>query len=111
MFPSEIGTPLEERNVLRRCQKICRENDLPNFDISFSGGLKSSVGLLGSFQVIGNRRLTDGTTQCDLALAQPQSVQSQQFLQLAHGQPRLRQPDSSAFQWSSDRRQIAQSAS
>jgi integrase len=29
MFPSEIGTPLEERNVLRRFQKICEANDLP----------------------------------------------------------------------------------
>lgn len=29
MFPSEIGTPLEERNVLRRFQKICEDNDLP----------------------------------------------------------------------------------
>ena len=29
MFPSEIGTPLEERNVLRRFQKICEDNGLP----------------------------------------------------------------------------------
>jgi integrase len=29
MFPSEIGTPLEERNVLRRFQKICEDNGRP----------------------------------------------------------------------------------
>ncbi|HXQ26813.1 MAG TPA: tyrosine-type recombinase/integrase [Candidatus Acidoferrales bacterium] len=29
VFPSEIGTPLDERNVLRRFQKICEENGLP----------------------------------------------------------------------------------
>lgn len=28
VFPSEIGTPLEERNVLRRFQKICEANEL-----------------------------------------------------------------------------------
>ena len=33
MFPSEIGTPLEERNVLRRFQKICQENGLPKLRI------------------------------------------------------------------------------
>jgi integrase len=29
VFPSEVGTPLEERNVLRRFQKICEDNKLP----------------------------------------------------------------------------------
>jgi integrase len=29
VFPSEIGTPLDARNVLRRFQKICEENGLP----------------------------------------------------------------------------------
>lgn len=29
VFPSEIGTPLEERNVLRRFQNICKANELP----------------------------------------------------------------------------------
>jgi integrase len=29
VFPSQVGTPLEERNVLRRFQTICEDNDLP----------------------------------------------------------------------------------
>jgi integrase len=29
VFASEIGTPLDERNVLRRFQAICEANDLP----------------------------------------------------------------------------------
>jgi integrase len=29
IFPSEVGTPLEERNVLRRFQKLCEANGLP----------------------------------------------------------------------------------
>ena len=29
VFPSEIGTPLDERNVLRRFQAICQSNGLP----------------------------------------------------------------------------------
>ena len=29
MFPSQVGTPLEERNVLRRFQKICESIGLP----------------------------------------------------------------------------------
>jgi integrase len=29
VFPSEVGTPLEERNVLRRFQRICEANELP----------------------------------------------------------------------------------
>ena len=33
VFPSEIGTPLEERNVLRRFQKICEANELPKLRI------------------------------------------------------------------------------
>jgi len=33
VFPSEIGTPLEERNVLRRFQKICEANALPKLRI------------------------------------------------------------------------------
>ncbi|MEP6715000.1 MAG: tyrosine-type recombinase/integrase [Terriglobia bacterium] len=33
VFPSEIGTPAEERNVLRRFQKICKENDLPRLRV------------------------------------------------------------------------------
>jgi integrase len=33
VFPSETGTPLEERNVLRRFQKICGANDLPKLRI------------------------------------------------------------------------------
>jgi integrase len=33
VFPSEIGTPLEERNVLRRFQKICASNDLPKLRV------------------------------------------------------------------------------
>lgn len=33
VFPSEIGTPLEERNVLRRFQKICNDNGLPKLRI------------------------------------------------------------------------------
>lgn len=33
VFPSEIGTPLEERNVLRRFQKVCAVNALPRLRI------------------------------------------------------------------------------
>jgi integrase len=29
LFPSQVGTPLEERNVLRRFQAICALNGLP----------------------------------------------------------------------------------
>jgi integrase len=29
VFPSEVGTPLEERNVLRRFQNLCERNHLP----------------------------------------------------------------------------------
>jgi hypothetical protein len=29
VFPSEVGTPLEERNVLRRFQAVCEANGLP----------------------------------------------------------------------------------
>jgi hypothetical protein len=29
LFPSQVGTPLEERNVLRRFQAICEANGLP----------------------------------------------------------------------------------
>jgi integrase len=30
IFPSQVGTPLEERNVLRRFHAICEANDLPS---------------------------------------------------------------------------------
>ena len=33
VFPTEIGTPAEERNVLRRFQKICAENGLPRLRV------------------------------------------------------------------------------
>jgi integrase len=33
VFPSEVGTPAEERNVLRRFQKICTDNDLPKLRV------------------------------------------------------------------------------
>jgi integrase len=33
LFPSEIGTPLEERNVLRRFQAICEANQLPRLRV------------------------------------------------------------------------------
>jgi integrase len=33
VFPSEVGTPLEERNVLRRFQAICEANQLPKLRI------------------------------------------------------------------------------
>ncbi len=33
VFPSEVGTPSEERNVLRRFQTICEANDLPKLRI------------------------------------------------------------------------------
>jgi integrase len=29
VFPSQIGTPLDESNVLRRFQTVCKDNDLP----------------------------------------------------------------------------------
>jgi integrase len=32
-FPSEVGTPLEERNVLRRFQAICEANGLPKLRV------------------------------------------------------------------------------
>src|SRR5215469_2319189 len=33
VLPSEIGTPLEERNVLRRFQSICEANELPKLRV------------------------------------------------------------------------------
>ena len=33
VFPSEVGTPLEERNVLRRFQAICEANEFPKLRI------------------------------------------------------------------------------
>lgn len=33
VFPSEVGTPAEERNVLRRFQKVCSDNDLPRLRV------------------------------------------------------------------------------
>jgi integrase len=33
VFPSEVGTPLEERNVLRRFQAICEANELPKLRV------------------------------------------------------------------------------
>ena len=33
VFPSEVGTPAEERNVLRRFQKVCAENGLPKLRV------------------------------------------------------------------------------
>jgi integrase len=33
VFPSEIGSPLEERNILRRFQAICEANKLPKLRI------------------------------------------------------------------------------
>ncbi|MGI9074281.1 MAG: site-specific integrase [Bryobacteraceae bacterium] len=33
VFPSEIGTPLEERNVLRRFQKVCEANNFPRLRV------------------------------------------------------------------------------
>jgi integrase len=33
LFPSKIGTPLEERNVLRRFQSICQANELPKLRV------------------------------------------------------------------------------
>ena len=38
-FPSEIGTPLDERSVLRRYQNICQVNGLPklrHYDLRYS---------------------------------------------------------------------------
>ena len=33
VFPSQVGTPLEERNVLRRFQKICESIGLPRLGL------------------------------------------------------------------------------
>jgi integrase len=33
VFPSEVGTPLEERNVLRRFQAVCDANELPKLRV------------------------------------------------------------------------------
>jgi integrase len=33
LFPSEVGTPLEERNVLRRFQAVCEANGLPKLRV------------------------------------------------------------------------------
>jgi integrase len=33
VFPSEVGTPLEERNVLRRFQKVCMDANLPKLRV------------------------------------------------------------------------------
>ncbi len=33
MFPSEVGAPAEQRNVLRRFQKVCADNELPKLRV------------------------------------------------------------------------------
>jgi integrase len=33
VFPSEVGSPADERNVLRRFQKICSDNELPRLRV------------------------------------------------------------------------------
>ncbi len=33
VFPSEVGTPADERNVLRRFQKVCADNELPKLRV------------------------------------------------------------------------------
>jgi Phage integrase family len=33
VFPSEVGSPADERNVLRRFQKVCSDNDLPKLRV------------------------------------------------------------------------------
>ncbi|MGI9071202.1 MAG: hypothetical protein ACR2JB_07755 [Bryobacteraceae bacterium] len=33
MFPSEVGSPADERNVLRRFQKLCSDNELPKLRV------------------------------------------------------------------------------
>jgi hypothetical protein len=54
-------------------------------------------GHLGGLQVMGNRRLTDGTTGGDLTLGQPQGLKSENLFDLSHWQPLLRQLVSSTF--------------
>lgn len=34
VFPSQVGTPLEERNVLRRFQKVCEDIGLPRLRLN-----------------------------------------------------------------------------
>jgi hypothetical protein len=63
----------------------------------------SQPGLVGQAQVVGNRGLTDLTAQRDLALAQPEVGQPQDSLDLVHGQPLLRQPESSTSSVESSR--------
>src|SRR5438045_1768115 len=71
----------------------------------------SQAGRCGGLQVIGNRRLTDGTTGSYLTLGQPQGMKSENLFDLAHGQPFLRQLGSSTFQWRPACRWFAQRAS
>ena len=33
VFPSEVGTPADERNVLRRFQKVCSDSGLPKLRV------------------------------------------------------------------------------
>ena len=33
VFPSEVGSPADERNVLRRFQKVCSDNGLPKLRV------------------------------------------------------------------------------
>ena len=33
VFPSEVGSPADERNVLRRFQKVCADNELPKLRV------------------------------------------------------------------------------
>jgi hypothetical protein len=49
--------------------------------------------------VFRNRALADRATAGSLALLQPECIKSENFLDLAHGQPSLRQPVSSTSQW------------
>jgi hypothetical protein len=55
--------------------------------------------------------VSDGTTDGYLALCQTQGMKSENFFDLAHGQPFLRQLGSSTFQWRPDCRWFAQRAS
>ena len=45
VFPSPIGTPLDESNVLRLFQTVCKDNDLPIrvFSIMEPGNLRRAL--------------------------------------------------------------------
>ena len=81
----------------RRAAAAAAAASRPSSQSATSGQFKP--GGFGGFQILGNRALADGAAQRDLTLRQPERMKSENFFDLAHGQPLLRQPVSSTSQW------------